>query len=154
MFRVYDRRSAPMWVLSYYFCDNVDIQGRYLEQMAMFFQLLCILIVFAETHQLDSCSYEQESKAIIFHKLFPLKAHVYILKRCPQALSQNQCIFMLWPILPYMAISCLRSKQTKRGNAASNRQRQVMQRGRWESHGDLPSQKMKETYFRRQQLQW
>ena len=43
----------------------------------------------------QSYSYEQESKDIRFQKLFFLKFHVYILKRRPQALSQNQCIFML-----------------------------------------------------------
>ena len=63
----------------------------------------------------QSYSYEQERKAIIFPKLFFLKFHVYILKRCPQALSQNHCIFMLRPILPNMAISFRRSKQIKRG---------------------------------------
>lgn len=42
----------------------------------------------------QSYSNEQESKAILFQKLFFLKFCVYILKRPPQALSQNQCIFM------------------------------------------------------------
>lgn len=41
----------------------------------------------------QSCSYEQESKATVFQKLFSLKAHLYILEGYPQALSQNQCIF-------------------------------------------------------------
>lgn len=63
----------------------------------------------------QSYSYGQERKSIIFPKLFFLKFPVYILKRYPQALGQNQYIFMLRPILPDMAISFRRSKQIKRG---------------------------------------
>lgn len=85
-----------------------------------------------DTSTAQSCCYEQESDSIIFQNLFPLKAHVYILKRCPQALSQNQYIFMLQPILPNTANSSPRSKQIKEGNAASNQQRQKRWRDRWE----------------------
>lgn len=54
---------------------------------------MCSHGIHRDTSTAQSCCYEQESESIIFQKLFPLKAHVYILKRCPQALSQNQCIF-------------------------------------------------------------
>lgn len=86
----------------------------------VFLLFMCSHGICRDTSTRQSCSYEQESKPIIFQKSFCLKAHVYILKRCPQAFSQNQCIFMLRPILPNMAISSPRSKQIERGNAASN----------------------------------
>lgn len=121
---------VPVWVLSVFLW-----QCRY--SMKIFGTNGNVFLAFTYSRSIhtdpltgQSCRYEQERKAIIFQKLFSLKAPVYILKRCPQALSQNQCIFMLWPILPNRAISSPRSKQIKRGNAASSWQRQNMKKDR------------------------
>lgn len=83
-----------------------------------------MLTVFAGTYQLGRVAAMSNSKAVIFQKLFPLKAHVYILKRDPEAPSQNQHSIMLWAIQPNVALSSPRSKQIQGGNAASNQQGQ------------------------------
>lgn len=53
----------------------------------------------------QSCSYEQESKATVFQKLFSLKAHLYILEGYPQALSQNQYIFLCYDLFDQIWLS-------------------------------------------------
>lgn len=127
---VYNHKSAPVWVLSQYLWGCGCAVKIFGTNGNVFLAFMCSHRICRDTSTGQSYGYEQESKGIIFQKLFFLKFHVYILKRCPQALSQNQCIFMLRPILPNMVISFRRSKQIKRGNATSNWQRQKLQRDR------------------------